>query len=93
MICSTLLIQKLIIISVDKIGINILLDKCAEVRHSLRTNSIRAVDSPLNGVLPTQIISSLSEVLTEVLIKERSDLLGLGDEFLVLSICQVHFIT
>lgn len=92
MICSTLLIQKLIIINVDEIGIDILLDKCAEVRHSFLSNPICTVNSPFNGVLPTQIISSLREVLAEVLIEERSDLFGLCDKFFVLYIGKVHYI-
>ena len=93
MICPALFIQKLIVISVDEIGMDILIDKCAEMRHSLSSNSVCAVNGPFNSILPAQEISCLREVLAEVFIKERSDLFGFSDEFMVLYVGKVHYIS
>lgn len=90
MISSTILVQKLIVISVDEICFDVLIDKCTEMWHGFGSNTICAVYSPFDGVLPAQKISCLLEVLTEVFIEERSDLFGLDDEFPMLYIGKVH---
>jgi hypothetical protein len=69
-ISSTIFVQKLIIVCVSQLSYDIFFDKRIEIRHGFGTNSVGAVDSSVNWLFPTEIISSFREIFAEILLKK-----------------------
>lgn len=70
MISSTIFVQKLIITCVSQLSYNKIFDKRIVIWHGLGTNSISAIDSPMDWLFPSEIVSSFSEIFAEILFKE-----------------------
>jgi hypothetical protein len=76
MVSSTILIQALIIMSIAEFSLNVVFDKIVEVGHGHGSNSVCAIDSPFNRVLPSQVVSCFLEISAEVLLIEWTHFLN-----------------
>jgi len=65
-VSSTFFVEILVILTVDHFCIDVVLDDKVEVRQGSSTDSIGTVDSSVDDFVPSQIVSSFQEVVTEI---------------------------
>ena len=81
-VSSTVFIKEFFICKVDQLSVDILADERIKVRHGCSSNSVRTIDSSVNGILPSQIISSFDEIVAECFPEFSSHFFSILDFFL-----------
>jgi hypothetical protein len=65
MVCTAVLVEEQVIVSIIQLNIQIFSDEFAEVWHDNSPYSVRAVNASLDNFVPFQILSAVHKIITE----------------------------